>query len=79
MAILEKTSKAGLQAKADELLDPAFMRRLDQLALVSRKIFAGKLRGERMTTKRGESVEFADYRLYVPGADLRFLDWYIYS
>ena len=67
------------QAKADELLDPAFMRRLDQLALVSRKIFAGKLRGERLTKKRGESAEFADYRLYVPGDDLRFLDWNIYA
>lgn len=72
MAIIEQT-------KADELLDPAFMRRLDQLALVSRKIFAGKLRGERLTKKRGESAEFADYRLYVPGDDLRFLDWNIYA
>lgn len=72
MAIIEQT-------KADELLDPAFMRKLDQLALVSRKIFAGKLRGERMTKKRGESAEFADYRLYVSGDDLRFLDWNIYA
>ena len=72
MAIIEQT-------KADELLDPAFMRRLDQLALVSRKIFAGKMRGERLTKKRGESAEFADYRLYVPGDDLRFLDWNIYA
>ena len=72
MAIIEQT-------KADELLDPAFMRRLDQLALVSRKIFAGKMRGERLTKKRGESAEFADYRLYVSGDDLRFLDWNIYA
>ena len=72
MAIIEQT-------KADELLDPAFMRRLDQLALVSRKMFAGKMRGERLTKKRGESAEFADYRLYVPGDDLRFLDWNIYA
>ena len=72
MAIIEQT-------KADELLDPVFMRKLDQLALVSRKIFAGKMRGERLTKKRGESAEFADYRLYVPGDDLRFLDWNIYA
>ncbi len=65
--------------KADELLDPEFMNRLDQLALVSRKIFAGKLRGERLTKRRGESVEFADYRNYVVGDDLRFLDWNIYA
>ena len=62
-----------------DLLDPAFMRKLDQLALVSRKIFAGKMRGERLTKRRGESVEFADYRNYVPGDDLRFLDWNVYE
>ena len=67
------------QAKADELLDPEFMNKLDQLSLVSRKIFAGKMRGERITKRRGESVEFADYRNYVVGDDLRFLDWNIYA
>ncbi len=67
------------RAGTDELLDPEFMTKLDQLALVSRKIFAGKLRGERLTKRRGESVEFADYRSYVSGDDLRFLDWNIYA
>lgn len=55
------------------------MRKLDQLALVSRKIFAGKMRGERITKRRGESAEFADYRNYVSGDDLRYLDWNIYA
>ncbi len=63
----------------DELLDPTFMAKLDQLSLMSRKIFAGKMRGERLTKRRGESVEFADYRNYVAGDDLRFLDWNIYA
>jgi len=72
MPIFERTA-------SEELLDPAFMAKLDQLALVSRKIFAGKLRGERLTKRRGESVEFADYRSYVSGDDLRFLDWNIYA
>lgn len=67
------------QARADELLDPAFMTKLDQLGLVSKKIFAGKMRGERLTKRKGESVEFADYRQYVAGDDLRFLDWNIYA
>lgn len=67
------------QAQADDLLDPAFMTKLDQLGLVSKKIFAGKLRGERLTKRKGESVEFADYRQYVAGDDLRFLDWNIYA
>ncbi|MCH8148067.1 MAG: DUF58 domain-containing protein [Planctomycetes bacterium] len=55
------------------------MNRLDQLSLVSRKIFAGKMRGERLTKRRGASVEFADYRNYVSGDDLRHLDWNIYA
>jgi uncharacterized protein (DUF58 family) len=72
MAILARTA-------SEDLLDPAFMAKLDQLALVSRKIFAGKMRGERLTKRRGDSVEFADHRSYVPGDDLRFLDWNIYA
>ncbi len=67
------------QKQADELLDPEFRNKLDQLALVSRKIFAGKLRGERLSKRRGDSAEFADYRNYVSGDDLRFLDWNIYA
>lgn len=61
------------------LLEPDFMQKLDQLSLVSRKIFAGKMRGERLTKRRGESAEFADYRNYVVGDDLRFLDWNVYA
>lgn len=67
------------RAQTEELLDPQFMAKLDQLALVSRKIFTGKMRGERITKRRGESVEFADYRSYVVGDDLRFLDWNVYA
>lgn len=66
-------------SSSDNILDPAFMRKLDQLSLISRKIFSGKMRGERLTKRRGESVEFADYRNYVSGDDLRFLDWNIYA
>ncbi len=62
-----------------ELLDPAFMAKLDRLSLVSRKIFAGKMRGERLSKRKGESAEFADHRNYVVGDDLRFLDWNIYA
>ncbi len=65
--------------KTNELLSPEFLTRLDQLSLISRKIFLGKLRGERLSKRRGESVEFADYRSYVVGDDLRFLDWNIYA
>jgi len=56
-------------------LDPEFLAKLEQLELVSRKIFLGRLKGERRSKRKGQSVEFADYRNYVVGDDLRFLDW----
>lgn len=61
------------------LLDPSFMARLNGLDLSSRKIFAGKLQGERRSKKRGESVEFADHRHYVVGDDLRHIDWNLFG
>jgi uncharacterized protein (DUF58 family) len=61
------------------LLDPSFMARLDQLDVMSRKLLAGKMKGERRSKRRGQSVEFADYRNYVIGDDLRFIDWNIYA
>src|SRR5438477_3945710 len=65
--------------RSDLLLDPAFMARLDQLDVMSRKLLAGKMKGERRSKRRGQSVEFADYRNYVIGDDLRFIDWNIYA
>ena len=62
-----------------ELLSPQFMQQLDRLDVLSRKILAGKLQGERRSKKRGQSVEFADYRQYVVGDDLRFIDWNLYA
>src|SRR5437588_11952597 len=61
------------------LLEPRFLHRLEQLELVSRKIFRGLMKGERRSKKKGQSVEFADYRNYVKGDDLRFLDWNLYA
>ncbi len=61
------------------LLSAEFMARLERLELVSRKIFRGRLKGERRSTRKGQSVEFADFRSYVPGDDLRFIDWNTYA
>jgi len=47
--------------------------------LVAKKVRAGAMKGDRRSIKRGTSVEFADYRNYVPGDDLRQLDWNIYA
>src|SRR5437868_8336448 len=61
------------------LLDPDFLARLEQLELVSKKIYRGRMEGERRSKRKGQSVEFADYRNYVIGDDLRFLDWNLYA
>lgn len=66
-------------AGAESLLDPDFMARLEQLEIVSRKIFASRQKGDRRSKRKGESAEFADYRNYVIGDDLRHIDWNIYA
>jgi uncharacterized protein (DUF58 family) len=66
-------------AKDDDLFDDDFQRKLDYLALISRRVFAGKLRAERRTKKSGSGVEFADHRDYQPGDDFRTLDWNVYQ
>jgi hypothetical protein len=66
-------------ARVDDLIDSVLMAKLDQVDLISRKIFSGKMQGERRSKRRGISVEFADYRHYVHGDDLRFIDWNIYA
>src|SRR5919206_4948901 len=63
----------------EDLLEPGFMTRIEQLEIISRKIFASKLKGERRSKRKGQSVEFADYRNYVIGDDLRFIDWNVYA
>jgi uncharacterized protein (DUF58 family) len=64
---------------ADVLFDEAFLRRLEQLELASRRLTAGRMKGERRSVRRGQSVEFADYRNYAAGDDLRQLDWNVYA
>lgn len=66
-------------SRVEDLLDAKLLARLERLDLRSNRIFAGKLQGERRSKKRGQSVEFDDYRLYVPGDDLRFIDWNVYA
>jgi len=61
------------------LISPALMAKLEQMELVSRKIFRGRMKGERRSRRKGQSVEFADFRNYVAGDDLRFVDWNMYA
>jgi uncharacterized protein (DUF58 family) len=61
------------------LLDPTFLRKLELLRIQARKAFPGQMRGERRSTRRGASVEFADFRKYEAGDDFRHVDWSIYA
>jgi uncharacterized protein (DUF58 family) len=64
-----------MATSSESLLSGELMAQLERLELVSRKIFRGRLKGERRSLRKGQSVEFADFRAYVPGDDLRFIDW----
>jgi uncharacterized protein (DUF58 family) len=63
----------------EDLLDADLLARLEPLDFSSRKVFFGKLKGERRSKKRGQSVEFADHRPYALGDDIRHIDWNIFA
>jgi uncharacterized protein (DUF58 family) len=63
----------------DTLLTPDLLRCLEQLQLLAARRSKSSARGERRSRARGQSVEFADHRSYVPGDDFRYLDWSLYG
>ncbi len=86
MALLAKkkgqppaTSGAARAADRSALFDERFLRTLEHLHMVSRKMFAGNLRAERRTRKVGSGIEFADHRTYARGDDFRYIDWNLYG
>lgn len=64
---------------AGALLTPDLLRRLEQFQLLAARRAKSSLKGERRSRARGQSVEFADHRPYVPGDDFRYLDWNLYG
>lgn len=64
-----------MQNDTQSAFDSEFLKKLEYLYIVSKKIFAGRIKAERRSTRRGVSVEFADYRNYTPGDDFRYIDW----
>ena len=56
-------------------LEPAVLSRLASFPLLARRPMQGNVSGRHPSPHRGSSVEFAEYRKYVPGDDLRRLDW----
>src|SRR5678815_4597118 len=61
------------------VFDEAFLRQLERLGVLMKQPVRGGLKGGRRSVKRGQSVEFADYREYALGDDLRQLDWNVYA
>ena len=62
-----------------DLLDPAFLARLERLQLGTRRPLVGHLAGEHRSPVRGSSIDFADYREYLPGDDFRRIDYALYA
>src|SRR5512136_1351141 len=61
------------------IFDQDFLKRLEALSIVSRRVATGQAKGERRSLRKGTGVEFMDYRPYTVGDDLRYVDWNIYS
>jgi uncharacterized protein (DUF58 family) len=62
-----------------DLFDPAFLKKLEYLHILSKRAFAGQFKGERRTRVKGAGIEFADHRGYTPGDDFRHIDWRAYQ
>ncbi len=66
-------------ADSRRYLDPKVADRLGRLEVKARLIVEGFLQGSHRSPYRGASVEFAEHREYVPGDDLRRLDWKVFA
>jgi uncharacterized protein (DUF58 family) len=66
--------------RADKpLFDSEFLKKLEYLSLISRRVFRGSILAQRRTMQLGGGIEFADHREYTPGDDFRYLDWNVYA
>jgi len=65
------------QAPRADLFDPASLAALGRIEIVARWIVDGFMSGLHRSPRKGFSVEFAEYRPYQPGDDLRYIDWKI--
>lgn len=75
----KRRERSAARAGGDELFDEEFQRKLEVLAIVSRRLVSGRTRAERRSKKTGSGIEFADHREYAPGDDFRYLDWNLYA
>ena len=61
------------------LFDSEFLKKLEYLSLISKRVFRGSLLAQRRTMQMGSGIEFADHRTYYPGDDFRAIDWNLFA
>lgn len=79
VAVPAQKPKPNPAEDRSKLFDERFLKTLEHLHMVSRKVFSGNLRAERRTRKVGSGIEFADHRTYARGDDFRYIDWNLYG
>ncbi len=62
-----------------ELTGAAFIRRLETLFLLVRRVLGGSMQADRKSTRKGTGITFADYAEYRHGDDYRAIDWRVYA
>ncbi len=61
------------------MFEPEFLRKLEHMAFLVKKARSGRYSGQHRSPRKGQSVEFADYRAYTAGDDFRQVDWHAYA
>ena len=77
--VIESRCNPTSPSKHEPLFDTAFLKKLEYLSLVSRRVFQGQLLANRRARQLGSGIVFADHRNYHFGDDLRYLDWNAYA
>ena len=78
MTVAAEPKKAGERAFG-RFLDPATLSRISTLDLLARTVVEGFISGLHRSPFLGRSMDFAEYRAYMPGDDIRQIDWKLYS
>jgi len=79
MSSMSSMSSMSTGRPTRTFLDSGVLSRLSAVPFLSRRPMIGGVSGRHVSPHRGSSVEFAEYRKYVPGDDLRRLDWRVYG
>ncbi|MFT7679838.1 MAG: hypothetical protein ACI8QC_003843 [Planctomycetota bacterium] len=72
-------ARTETQARPPLEFDGHFLKRLEFLNVVAKKILSGRMRADRKSIRKGSSAEFADHRAYVAGDDPRRVDWHLFG